>query len=666
MFARILIANRGESAVRVIRACRELGVEPVAVYSDADAAALHVSLADRAVRLGPAPAADSYLAADAVLAAARETGAEAIHPGYGFLSENHDFAAACTAAGVAFIGPPADVIARMGSKIAARQLASQAGVPVVPGETSADQTDEGIAAAARRLGLPVLIKPSAGGGGIGMKRVREEPALLPAIAQSRREALASFGDGTLYVERLIDRPRHVEIQILADHHGHVIHLFERECSLQRRHQKVVEETPFPAATPALRARMGEAAVAVARAAGYRNAGTVEFLLEGSGDNARFYFLEMNTRLQVEHPITEQTTGVDLVAAQIRIAAGEPLPWSQPDVVPRGHAIEVRVYAEDPMHNDLPQAGPLLLYREPSMPGIRIDAGVTEGGEVSVHYDPMMAKLIAWAETRDAARRRAIEALRAYPILGIRTNIPFLIGLLEHPRVISGDIDTGFIDFERAALVAGLDVDPPAEVLAVAAQAAAVQGAQAAAGHGVGGHFSRTAADPWQSLRGWRAEPLPPVARTLSGPRGEPEPPHRAGVRGGDPGQARPTVTVVGNGIYRVSHGERHHLAWAAGPPSARWVYFDGRVYLVSATAPEDAPDRPAAHDDMALASPMPATVAAVKVAPGRLVVRGEVLIMLEAMKMELPIIAPRDGRVKSVACAPGELVQPGVPLVELE
>jgi acetyl-CoA/propionyl-CoA carboxylase biotin carboxyl carrier protein len=488
-FDRILIANRGEIAVRVIRACRELGVEPVAVYSDADAGALHVALADRAVRIGPAPAVESYLSTDAVLAAARESGAKALHPGYGFLSENPDFAAACTAAGVTFIGPPADVIARMGSKIAARQLATQAGVPVVPGETPREQSDEAIAASARRLGLPVLIKPSEGGGGIGMKRVREEAALMPAIAQSRREALAAFGDGTLYVERLIDRPRHVEIQILADHHGHVIHLFERECSLQRRHQKVVEETPSPVLTPALRARMGEAAVAVARAAGYRNAGTVEFLLEGIGDTARFHFLEMNTRLQVEHPITEQTTGVDLVAAQIRIAAGEPLPWSQSDVVPRGHAIEVRVYAEDPAHNDLPQAGPLLLYREPSMPGIRIDAGVTEGGELSVHYDPLVAKLIAWGETRDAARRRAIEALRAYPILGIRTNVPFLIRLLDHPRVISGEIDTGLIDFERAAIVAGLDVDPPAEVLAVAAAITVVARAPVQ--------------DPWQTLRGWR-------------------------------------------------------------------------------------------------------------------------------------------------------------------
>ena len=494
MFARILIANRGEIAVRVIRACRELGVEAVAVYSDADAGALHVSLADRAVRIGPPAAAASYLSADAVLAAARQTAADAIHPGYGFLSENHEFAAACAAAGVAFIGPPADVIARMGSKIAARQLALQAGVPVVPGETPSEQTDEGIAAAARTLGFPVLVKPSEGGGGIGMKRVREDAALLPAIAQSRREALAAFGDGTLYVERLIDRPRHVEIQILADHHGHVIHLFERECSLQRRHQKVVEETPSVALTPALRTRMGDAAVAVARAAGYRNAGTVEFLLDGTGDAARFYFLEMNTRLQVEHPVTELTTGIDLVAAQIRIAAGEPLKWSQDHVVPRGHAIEVRVYAEDPMRDHLPQAGPLLLYRQPSMPGIRIDAGVVEGDEISVHYDPMIAKLIAGGDTREAARRRAIEALRTYPILGTRTNVPFLIRLLEHPRFVSGDVDTVLIDAERQSLVAGLDAEPPPEVLAVAA---------AENRNGVGGHLKRTAPDPWESLRGWR-------------------------------------------------------------------------------------------------------------------------------------------------------------------
>jgi acetyl-CoA/propionyl-CoA carboxylase biotin carboxyl carrier protein len=494
MFRRILIANRGEIAVRVIRACRELGIESVAVYSDADAGALHVSLADRAVRIGPAAAAESYLSADACLAAARDAGAEAIHPGYGFLSENHAFAAACAAAGVAFVGPPASVIARMGSKIAARQLASDAGVPVVPGETPADQADAAVADAARRLGFPVLIKPSEGGGGIGMKDVRDEASLLAAIRQARREALAAFGDGTLYVERLVERPRHVEIQILADHHGSVVHLFERECSLQRRHQKIVEETPSTALTPRLRARMGEAAVAGGRRAGYRNAGTVEFLLEGRGDEARFYFLEMNTRLQVEHPITEQTTGVDLVAAQIRIASGAPLAWPQEQLLQRGHAIEVRVYAEDPARDDLPQAGPLLLYREPSMPGVRVDAGVAEGGEVSVHYDPMIAKLIAWGDTRETARRRAIGALRSYPILGVRTNMPFLIALLEHPAFISGDVDTGFVDAERSALVAHLGGHPPPEAVAVAHAGDARSPYPSPAIVGP---------DPWTTLTGWR-------------------------------------------------------------------------------------------------------------------------------------------------------------------
>ncbi|MBI2186510.1 MAG: acetyl/propionyl-CoA carboxylase subunit alpha [Acidobacteria bacterium] len=492
MFRRILIANRGEIAVRIIRACRELAIESVAVYSDADARSPHVALADRAVRIGPAPAVESYLSTDAILRAARETDAEAIHPGYGFRAEHDAFAAACAAAGLVFIGPPAEVIARMGSKTAARALAAQAGVPIVPGETPADQRDETIAAAARRLGVPVLIKPSEGGGGIGMKTVRDEASLMPAIAQARREAAAAFGDGSLYVERLIERPRHIEIQVLADHHGGVVHLFERECSLQRRHQKVVEEAPSPAVTPALRERMGGAAVALARAAGYRNAGTVEFLVEGSGDEARFYFLEMNTRLQVEHPVTEQTTGVDLVRAQIAIAAGEPLPWTQDALQQRGHAIEVRLYAEDPARHDLPQAGPLLLYREPSMPAVRVDSGVAEGGEVSVHYDPLLAKLIAWGETRETARRRALAALRSYPILGVRTNGPFLCALLEHPRVVAGQLDTGLVDAERGALVASLSDELPPDAIAVAL--AASEPATAA---------PRSDIDPWATLRGWR-------------------------------------------------------------------------------------------------------------------------------------------------------------------
>ena len=496
MFRRILIANRGEIAVRVIRACRELGVESVAVYSDADSRALHVALADRAVRLGPAAPAESYLSIPAMLRAAEETGADAIHPGYGFLSENHHFAGACAEAGVVFIGPPPDVLARMGSKVGARQIAVRAGVPVVPGETPADQTDQAVAAAARKVGLPVLIKPSEGGGGIGMKAVRDAESLLPVIGQARREALAAFGDGTLYAERLVERPRHIEIQVLADHAGNIVHLFERECSLQRRHQKIVEETPSTALTPALRQRLGEAAVAVARAAGYRNAGTVEFLFEGQGDRAQFYFLEMNTRLQVEHPVTELTTGIDLVHAQIAIAAGEPLPWSQQQLMPRGHAIEARVYAEDPAHDDLPQAGPLLLYREPSMPGVRVDAGVAEGGDVSVHYDPLIAKVIAAGETREVARRRLLTALRSYPILGVRTNVPFLIALLEHPRFVRGELDTRFVDVEREALVAPLAGAPPAAALAVATAAADEPGGRASL-------EAPGARDPWAELRDWR-------------------------------------------------------------------------------------------------------------------------------------------------------------------
>jgi acetyl/propionyl-CoA carboxylase alpha subunit len=383
----------------------------------------------------------------------------------------------------------------MGSKIAARQIAQRAGVPIVPGATPSDQSDAAIADAARAIRFPVLLKPSEGGGGIGMKVVREEASLLPAIAQARREARAAFGDGTLYVERLVERPRHVEIQVLADHHDQIVHLFERECSIQRRHQKVVEETPSVALTPALRQRMGEAAVAVARAAGYRNAGTVEFLLDGTGDAARFYFLEMNTRLQVEHPVTEQVTGIDLVRAQIAVAAGERLPWTQAQLSQRGHAIEVRVYAEDPARDDLPQAGPLLLYREPMMPGIRVDSGVVEGAEISVHYDPLVAKLIASADTREAARRRAILALRRYPILGIRTNVSFLLALLEHPRFVSGELDTRFLDSEGESLRASLDGDAPPEALAVARAAdEAIRSNARPAVHGN---------DPWFALRDWR-------------------------------------------------------------------------------------------------------------------------------------------------------------------
>jgi len=496
---RLLIANRGEIALRIIKACREAGIETVAVYSDADAGALHVRAADFAQRIGPPPAAESYLNIGAIIGAARASRADAVHPGYGFLSERAEFGDACVKAGLVFVGPPADAVERMGSKIGARTLMEKAGVPIVPGRTPADQSDAGITAAARAIGFPVLVKASAGGGGKGMRTAQDEGSLAESIPAARREANAAFGDGTLYVERLIQRPRHVEIQIFADAHGHAVHLFERECSLQRRHQKIVEESPSPALTPAVRARMGEAAVAASRAAGYRNAGTIEFLLEGSGDTAKFYFLEMNTRLQVEHAVTEEVTGTDLVRAQLDVAAGLPLPWTQDQLSQRGHAIECRVYAEDPAAGFLPQAGPLALYREPSGPGVRIDSGVEEGAQVPVQYDPMLAKLITSAPTRTAALERAVRALRAFPILGVRTNVAFLIRLLVHEAVRAGDVDTGFVERHVSELTKpGENLgELPAAVSAAAAFAAAAPfGANDGAGSGI------TGVDPWSHLQGW--------------------------------------------------------------------------------------------------------------------------------------------------------------------
>jgi acetyl-CoA carboxylase biotin carboxylase subunit len=493
---RVLVANRGEIALRVIRACREMGIETVAVYSDADATARHVRAADAAVRVGPPPAAESYLNIPALIAAARTSGADAVHPGYGFLSERAAFARACVEAGLIFIGPPADAIERMGSKIGARTLMEQAGVPVVPGRTPADQSDAGIAAAADAIGFPVLVKASAGGGGKGMRSAHDAATLAEALPSARREAQAAFGDGTLYVERLIQRPRHIEIQVFADAHGNAVHLFERECSIQRRHQKIVEESPSPVLTPAVRDRMGKAAVAAATSAGYRNAGTIEFLLEGAGDAARFYFLEMNTRLQVEHPVTEMVTGTDLVRAQLLVASGRPLPWRQEDLAQRGHAIECRVYAEDPSSGFLPQAGPLALYREPDGPGIRIDSGVEEGTAVPVQYDPMLAKLIASGETRDAAIARAVAALRQFPILGVRTNVAFLIRTLEHPAFRAGDLHTGFVDEHLPSL---LEKTEPSELVlsvARAAQSSRDVGPSAATG------ATMAAVDPWSRLEGW--------------------------------------------------------------------------------------------------------------------------------------------------------------------
>ena len=466
MIRRLLIANRGEIAVRIIRACRELGVESVAVYSDADARAPHAVAADRAIAIGPAPARDSYLSIPRIIDAAQQSSADGVHPGYGFLAENAAFADACAEAGLVFVGPPASVIARMGSKIDARRVAQSAGVAIVPGEAPVDQSDSGVADALHRVGLPAMIKASAGGGGKGMRRIGAPSEAVEAIQSARREAIAAFGDGSLYVERLLERPRHVEVQVFGDGRGRIVHLFERDCSVQRRHQKIIEESPSPVLTPRLRERMTAAAVAVATAADYRNAGTVEFLVDVSSlppleqsAVVPFYFLEVNTRLQVEHPVTEEVTGIDLVRAQLLVAGGEPLPWIDAVPGPRGHVIEARIYAEDPGNDFLPQAGRLLLYREPRLPGVRIDAGVSEGGDISVHYDPIMAKVIARAETRVLAIAKLSAALRAFPILGVRTNVPFLLRVLEDEKFHDGEIDTGFLDREGARFTAAGDEMP---------------------------------------------------------------------------------------------------------------------------------------------------------------------------------------------------------------
>ncbi len=441
-FRKLLIANRGEIAVRVIRACKALGIGSVAVYSDQDRDSRHVALADEAVEIGPAPAAESYLSVAKLLAAARSTGAGAIHPGFGFLSENADFAKAVEDAGLVWVGPPPSAIEAMGRKIESRERMKGASVPVVPGTHRIDDEAERAA-----VGFPAVVKASSGGGGKGMRIVREPAQLAEALASCRREAEAAFGDGTVYMERYLERPRHVEVQVFGDAHGRIVAIGERDCSLQRRHQKVIEESPSPAVTPALRTRFAEAAVSAARAVGYRNAGTVEFLLTPDG---QFYFLEMNTRLQVEHPVTEEAFGVDLVALQLAVAAGERLPADLPSV-PRAHAMEARIYAEDPDAGFLPQTGKVLVYREPAGPGIRVDSGICEGMEVSVHYDPMLAKVIARGSSREEARRRLVAALSEMVILGVQTNISYLRRVLGTPEFRAGEADTGFLERTPLAL-----------------------------------------------------------------------------------------------------------------------------------------------------------------------------------------------------------------------
>jgi acetyl-CoA carboxylase biotin carboxylase subunit len=492
MFRKVLIANRGEIACRIIRTLREMGIGSVAVYSEVDRAALHVRMADQAVPVGEAPAASSYLVAERVLDAARKTGAEAIHPGYGFLSENAAFAQACADSGIAFIGPPPSSIQAMGSKTAARDLMSKAGVPIVPGATCSSLDEAQLHA--KSLGYPVMLKAAAGGGGKGMRLVQKPEELASAWDRARSEALKSFGDDTVYLEKAIVHPRHVEVQVMGDRHGNVVHLFERDCSIQRRHQKVVEETPCPAATPELIARMGEIAVRGARAVGYHSAGTFEFLLS---QNNEFYFLEMNTRLQVEHPITEWITGADLVREMIRVAAGEKLSWSQDQITRRGASIECRIYAEDPSRNFMPSPGTIQQLRTPNGPGVRDDGGAYSGAVISSFYDPLISKLSVWAPTREQAVRRMRRALSEYVVTGIRTNLVFHEKLMEHPEFIAGRYDTGFIDRNKESLlVAGYlpDGDPTTHAIAVAL-AAARQELQGSA-NGEAPSPAATGPNPW--------------------------------------------------------------------------------------------------------------------------------------------------------------------------
>jgi acetyl-CoA carboxylase biotin carboxylase subunit len=497
MFEKVLIANRGEIAVRVIRACREMGIRTVAIYSDVDRDALHVRFADEAYPCGPPPARESYLLMDRVLEIARRAGADAIHPGYGFLAENGEFADRCAKQGISFIGPRGDVMRAMGDKVTARRTMEKAGVPIVPGTTRA-LTDEEATAFAKEIGLPVMVKASAGGGGKGMRLVREEKELAQALARARGEAEASFGDGSLYVEKFVEQPRHIEIQVLADTHGNTIHLFERECSIQRRHQKVIEEAPGNGITPELRERMGKAAVAAAEAVGYVGAGTCEFLVDAHGD---FYFLEMNTRVQVEHAITEAITGVDIVKGMIRAAAGDPLGIRQEEVGINGHAIEARIYAEDPDQNFIPSPGEIIVYRPADGIGVRVDSGVYQGARVTVHYDPMVAKLIAWGADRGEAIERLKRALSEFVVKGIRTSIPFHQKVMRHPVFLEGRYDTGFIDAHMDGGRGGPEVDDE-EVRRVAFMLAAIaaygrdkqQAARAGSAAAAGGRQ-----DPWRSF-----------------------------------------------------------------------------------------------------------------------------------------------------------------------
>ncbi|MFD7655043.1 acetyl/propionyl/methylcrotonyl-CoA carboxylase subunit alpha [Actinosynnema sp. NPDC059797] len=624
MFESVLVANRGEIAVRVVRALRRFGIRSIAVYSDADADALHVRLADEAVRLGPAAARESYLSIERVVGAAVSTGARAVHPGYGFLAENAEFARACEKAGLVFIGPPAEAIEAMGDKIRAKLTVAAAGVPVVPGRTAVGMTDDDLVEAAGEIGFPVLLKPSAGGGGKGMRLVHEPSGLRDAIESARREARGSFGDDALLIERFVTNPRHVEIQVLADAHGGVTHLGERECSLQRRHQKIIEEAPSPLLTPEVREAMGRAAVEAARSVGYVGAGTVEFIVDGaSGD---YFFMEMNTRLQVEHPVTELATGVDLVEQQLRVAAGEHLRLGE--VRLRRHAVEARVYAEDPARGFLPTGGTVLALEEPA--DVRVDSALRVGLTVGSDYDPMLAKVVASGDTREEALRRLDAALGRMVLLGVTTNIPFLRALLKDPDVRAGALDTGLVERKLDELVA---VDRPDEVLAAAA---------------LERQLSLRGDDPWERVDGWRVGEHAWTTWLIDGVpvrvRGD-----EVSVDGGEPLRlkvsAEDGALVVGTRRYAVARSG-----------DVLWLGADGCSWALTETLPSEVAAAGGGGAGGPVTSPMPGTVLVARASAGDEVVAGQPLFVVEAMKMEHTVTAPVAGVLAEVHVRAGQQV----------
>ncbi len=647
VFDSVLIANRGEIAVRIIRTLRRLGVRSVAVFSDADAGARHVVEADTALRIGPAPARNSYLSVERLLEAASASGAQAIHPGYGFLAENARFAAACAEAGIVFVGPPPGAIEVMGDKIRAKRTVSVAGVPVVTGVGEPGMSDRDLIAAADRVGFPLLVKPSAGGGGKGMHVVVSPGGLEEAIGRARREASSAFGDDTLLLERYLTDPRHIEVQVLADSTGTTLHLGERECSLQRRHQKIVEEAPSTLLDERTRRSIGASACQAAKAVGYTGAGTVEFIVSSEDPDA-FYFMEMNTRLQVEHPVTEAVTGLDLVEQQLRVAAGEALGFSQSEVRIDGHAIEARLYAEDPARGFLPTGGKTLLVREPQGDGIRVDSSLLEGGEVGTAYDPMLAKVIAWGPDRATALARLDRALAATTILGVTTNVAFLRSLCKHPDVRSGQLDTGLIERNLGDLTRR---EVPAEVIGaygLLRLEAAWTASTSPSGAGP--------LDLWKAPTGWRhvhPRPLrytvsaggaPPVTVEVSGTV------HSARVKvtgGSAPNETWEShARLVNAGTYQVMElgGSTFHVL-GVRDGSTWWVDLDGEAWPVYAVLPEERASGHSAggHD---ILSPMPGTVLSVKVRSGNTVTAGDAVVVVEAMKMEHTLTAGADGIIE--------------------